>query len=95
MNNLGNSQNQLSQTDQEQLGELAKANDVWKNSAPPQNGPPNMLELQFLFGHYTESDLRRLIGVAKTLESFKRLDQPDQERLLQSENLRNKRTISM
>lgn len=68
---------QLSAGDQEQLAELSKAGEIWKNTASASSG-----ELQFLMGHYTESDLRRLIAVAKALEAFKRLDQHDQERLL-------------
>ncbi|KAL3110064.1 hypothetical protein niasHT_015667 [Heterodera trifolii] len=67
---------QLSNNDQEMLGELAKANELWKCSAPA-NG-----DLKFLRGEYTDGDLRRLIAVAKTVETFKRLDQHDQERLL-------------
>jgi hypothetical protein len=68
---------QLCAGDQEQLAELSKAGEIWKNTASASSG-----ELQFLMGHYTESDLRRLIAVAKALEAFKRLDQHDQERLL-------------
>uniref|UniRef100_A0A1I8B051 NR LBD domain-containing protein n=1 Tax=Meloidogyne hapla TaxID=6305 RepID=A0A1I8B051_MELHA len=78
----------MSATDQEQLAELAKANEIWKTSATTSSnitltaGGTQSGDLQFLLGHYTESDLRRLIGVAKSLDAFKRLDQHDQERLL-------------
>ena len=71
----------LSQADQEQLTELAKANELWKNTAVATTSRLNA-DLQLLMGHYTESDLRRLIGIAKSLECFKRLEQHDQERLL-------------
>jgi hypothetical protein len=74
---LSAAHHQLSPGDQEQLTELSKAGEIWRNTASASSE-----ELQFLMGHYTESDLRRLIAVAKALEAFKRLDQLDQERLL-------------
>lgn len=88
---MATSLQQLNSSDQEQLTELAKANEIWKTSATTSSS--NSLtgnqsgDLQFLMGHYTESDLRRLIGVAKSLDAFKRLDQHDQERLLKGWNI--------
>jgi len=88
---IASSLHQLSASDQEQLAELSKANEIWKTSATTSSnisltaGGAQSGDLQFLMGHYTESDLRRLIGLAKSLDAFKRLDQHDQERLLKSE----------
>uniref|UniRef100_A0A914MHV8 NR LBD domain-containing protein n=1 Tax=Meloidogyne incognita TaxID=6306 RepID=A0A914MHV8_MELIC len=87
---IASSLHQLSASDQEQLAELSKANEIWKTSATTSSnisltaGGAQSGDLQFLMGHYTESDLRRLIGLAKSLDAFKRLDQHDQERLLKS-----------
>uniref|UniRef100_A0A915NET8 Nuclear receptor domain-containing protein n=1 Tax=Meloidogyne javanica TaxID=6303 RepID=A0A915NET8_MELJA len=83
---IASSLHQLSASDQEQLAELSKANEIWKTSATTSSnisltsGGAQSGDLQFLMGHYTESDLRRLIGLAKSLDAFKRLDQHDQER---------------
>lgn len=79
---------QLSVNDQDLLVEMAKANEVWKSTASLSPGTSPSGDLQFLLGHYTEGDLRRLISVAKTVESFKRLDQLDQERLLKGQEVR-------